>query len=278
VDIGKFLSLKDFFNYYISGAIWIADFLITLLLLPIKPDLDIFSVFLTTNNTIVQTILTIAITGLLPYSMGFVMSEVGDLATEYIHQIFGNPVEWVVDYSINSCKAQCDRSNDNSCKVQCNRSKQILGVRRRRIPEKTIELVASYANELLGIDQKDFKEKPDRYLFQLRAYVVNKAGGASDLATRTLDLANFAESILIPLPLLLALCTFYVLRSFISETGIAFVNIPAIIFATAILSLAGLLVIRRYLSLKENWVKHIYRGFVVIASFDLYERKKNTAK
>lgn len=221
------------------------------MLLSVPPRLDELLKTLTTSNTIVQTVLTTVITVLLPYSIGFVLSEVGNIITYTIHLIFGDPTEWLTDYSCEDFKG-------------------------RRIPQRIVNRAAYYAHQLFDINEEKFKETPRYYLFLIRAYVVNKTGGASDLSTRALDLANFAESIVIPLPLLFSLASFYVLpylsQALFGASSLEFsyrLRVSILIFFVVFV-----LAVKRYLSLKENWVKHTYRGFVALAASDMYERGK----
>ena len=111
------------------------------------------------------------------------------------------------------------------------------------------EAIQSKVKEIYKIQNKNF----DEIFFTIRAYVEEHSKGANSLAIRALDLTNFAESIVIPLPLLFIFPGVFLLSLKSIIWGVLFIAIGISVF---------FLVLDRYLKLRSYWVKHVYRAFL----------------
>ncbi len=258
MEIGKFLSLKDFFNYYVAGSIWLIDLFLIVISLPNKSNILALFGAIPLNNTIAQTIILGILTLVFPYTVGFVLSDIGGFITGVLYKWFGNPYKWVADHK--------DKRFD-----------------KRHLSLPVIKKIASLSNNIFGFDVDKFIEKPELYFFQIRAYITNKDAPASNLAARSIDLANFAESLLIPFPLTASLTIYHLIPSIISSITGQQINEGFLLTIKIIASIAAfifsfLLIVNRHLRLKEYWVKHVYRAFVVLATSDIQEKTKKIEK
>jgi hypothetical protein len=216
-------SIKDFFNYYFAGFLWILDFLVISLLLSTIMGWGInfsgITIFLDSLNVTITTIGFI----LLPYLTGFILNPISTIAMEKIRNRFNEAIHWVTDPKHKWAGQGLKEWERNAIQVKM--------------------------QELFNVRDK----KPDELFFTIRAYIEEHSQGASSLATRALDLTNLAESIVIPLPsFFLIIGTYYlVLKSF--WAAFWFIIAAILIFA---------LVLDRYLKLRSYWVKHVYRAFL----------------
>jgi hypothetical protein len=229
MEVARSLSIKDFFNYYFAGVIWLLDLAILLLTLS---DLPAFTTSLQTVrsttdliNPIILAILAVS----LPYIVGFTLNPMGSLLSLALRRIFGDAKDWITDYGSHKHKG-------------------------KRLRQSLIKAIVQHAQEAFG-EESILEKNLNNWFFDIRAYVTNVGGSASDLATRALDLANLAESLLLPVPL------------FFVVLGTKLVGqapwMAVLIWIAALVSIG--LLIERYLKLREYWAKHIYRAFLVIS-------------
>ena len=111
-------------------------------------------------------------------------------------------------------------------------------------------LAENYRSKINKKIQKVFG-KPIKHnpFYYVRAYVEEKGSDSTKiLANRALDLANMAEGLIIP----------------VSIFGFLITKIINIWLGIGITAIIVLLVLYRYIQLREYWVKHIYRAFLVI--------------
>jgi len=168
-----------------------------------------------------------------PYVIGFAMTPVSTIFTWLLRLVFGDPKKWVVDYQSNS--------------------KWFLWLHKgRRLSKTNIRLVTQRLKLIYGNEKEISDEKISKWFFQIRAIVLNRKGEAGVLASRAQDLANFTESILLPVPL-----TLWILFS-----KYIYIN-P--VFAWTCLGIGLLFFVLlscRYLHLRTYWIKHTYRAFL----------------
>jgi hypothetical protein len=222
MDIGRFFSRKDFFNYYVAGVIWLIDFAILITIFSSQLDLR---ASLSSVSGLPEAIVVGALAIVVPYAVGFALNPLGDLLTDVLHMMFGDPTKWVTDYSQNRYKGH-------------------------RIPKPLGERI----NQLASQTFNGKLENEGLWFYYLRTFVEQEGGAASELAMRALDLANLTESLLLPMPLLVAL-------SVVKMIGNLNIALP---LSNAIFVLIFTLLAIRYMKLREYWVKHIYRAFLVL--------------
>ena len=235
MELGKSLSVKDFFNYYFAGVIWLL--VLAALILPIS-DQQSVTTALQTFKTATDSV-GILVTGILaviiPYVSGFIMNPLGSFMSRLVRRLFGDPVNWITDYSTNKHKGE-------------------------RLPKSLIKAIVEQAPQGYSITEKNIH----RRFFQIRADVVNKGGVLSELASRAQDLATFTESLLIPVPLLSGLLVARLAEPF---------DLASLALAIAIAIATLYLLVLRYLKMRHYWVKHIYRAFLVLKADEIGKKQ-----
>ncbi|MEP0805679.1 MAG: hypothetical protein HRF47_09330 [Chloroflexota bacterium] len=217
-------SIRDFFNYYLAGVLWFADivgiFMLCSKLGTPKVTLANINTSLNEANTILATFGVVVV----PYLLGFILNPLGTKLMEKIRNKDNEAIRWVTDPNHRFA------------------SQGLKEWEKEKIREKF--------QKIYNIQDRSFEEM----FFTIRTYVEEHGKGANFLASRALDLANFAESLAIPVPLLFVIL------------GIWFA-VSSFLWLLASLVLAKIvfwLLLRRYLDLRSYWVKHVYRAFITI--------------
>jgi hypothetical protein len=214
-------SARDYFNYYFSGIAWLACAFVFYIVEKTTFDLD--AVIEIVEKTPIS--LWLVLLAIIPFMAGFVLSPLGYIVTTFLKKIFGDPVDWAL-----VLKKEKYSESERTFR------KRISEPSRSRILEKVSSLQNGEANY-----------SP---FFLVRNYVVENAGkNTFTLVNRPLDLANLAESLIIPIPLL----SFLVGKAFSSQV----LSIALAILFFVILSY-------RYFKLRGYWVKHNYRAFLIL--------------
>ena len=250
-----FLSLRDYFNYYISGLLWCLSFIffwstffnwIDL----ISPEIHLSDPV----GAIVAGVLIIIV----PYVVGFIMLPLGERARvfwqggrgEEDRTWFPDPKQHILKYK--------KKPDDVMFKG-------------RRIPfVETTQLINSVKDKL-GYKYPSLKSF-HLYFYPVRAYVLEYGGKSATLIDRARDLANFTESLLLPAPLsVLGFGLFVFSRITIQYWGSLFgvfiiIKSAVLLLPLSLGSAMGLhyLLVKRYFQLEEYWVKHVYRAFLAI--------------
>lgn len=231
MNASNFLSVKDFFNYYVAGLLWIVE--VAIISMPLgsyQKSLDWLGKFQGVTDKM-GAVLTGILFIVIPYLVGFVFTPVSMAATKVLRSRFGDPKDWVVDYSVNGERHKGRRLAQTKIRLIVQRMKKVFG------DEKTIN-----------------KDNLANWFFTLRDYVINSKGEAASFAIRAQDLFNFTESILLPLPLLLFTSG---IKMICSPNRIGWLLLAFGIFFLCMLSY-------RYLRLRFYWVKHVYNTFLVV--------------
>ena len=161
----------------------------------------------------------------IPYILGFVLSPVGNFITILLRKLVGDPVNWVLV-------------------LQGNMYSMTKKPLQRRISEP---LRTKILQKLFVLQGGYTKTSP---FFYVRNYVEIKANdNTRNFVNRPLDIANLTESILLPIPVL----GFLIGGIFLSPT-----------FSFLLGAVLFLLLCYRYIQLRENWVKHNYRTFMIL--------------
>ncbi|TAK11977.1 MAG: hypothetical protein EPO32_10260 [Anaerolineae bacterium] len=218
--------LKDYFNYYFPGIIWLLC--LFAVILPIE-NLQALGEFLQSWNIVfvqVSGVIWLLFLALIPYLVGFVMNPLGEMLTEFLRKRGNDAVKWSTEPSepLNKLGLSVDE----------------------------VEIIQKQATKIFGM-----KKLPSSENFNhIRAFVANHGGGGYDLSVRTLDLVNFAEAMLPPVPILfLILGTRLLQTSGIAGSGLLLLAV----YITWALR-------RRYLYLRGYWVMHVHRAFIAIAA------------
>lgn len=173
----------------------------------------------------IPTAILIILSLVIPFMIGFVLSPVGNLITKSVRGLLGDPTDWVLVLK--------DQSFEKSKRPF---RKRIAEPSRTKILDKVLVLQGGAT-----------KHSP---FYFVRTYVEMKANDNTlKLSNRALDLANLTESIIIPTTLI----GFFVSKFIYSQA-------ISIIFAI----LLFLLLCYRYYQLREYWVKHNYRTFLIL--------------
>jgi hypothetical protein len=245
MNLGSFFSLKDIFNYFIAGFIWVLDFILLLLVslrnanrnLPLLSPKEIFEPL--------DPILTGILLFLVPYIVGFLLSPSGEWVKKLWQGAnrsrYPDPMRWVIDHS----------------------EKKLKG---KRIPKDE----ATRIRDLMAATfPGQYKRDIHLWFFPVRAFVLEKGGRAAELSVRVRDLMNFTESLLLPLPLFIFLMAVYVISvQPIQETFNLGVCLICLVATLASSFIVHLYLVKRYFKLEIYWVKHVYRAFLAIHSGD----------
>jgi hypothetical protein len=216
MDFSRFLSIKDFFNYYIAGMIWSADLL---LLINMK------NIFLNPNWTILesiqwnQTIFEIIIVVVIPYTIGFALQPLSAWMTKKIRdEIIGDPIKCITNVE-NHC-------NDNYCNGRYYKGKHLTKPAIDRIFKIAPDIFGysikgknKYADEQLREDKDRYKEE-HLWFYQIRAYVLDNGGPSVNLAERAQSLANFTESLMLPFPILCSIVTWIMINRWYNHASV----------------------------------------------------------
>lgn len=274
-DFGSLFSVKDFFNYYIAGWLWLACVILILLLFNVFGiNLDPVG-FLGTQADALGPVISAVFVVIFPYVVGFVTSPWCYEVAQNYRKTHGDAIKWVTGTtSGNSIE---DKPAPKSSKEKGDVYKG------HRLSSPAIEQVSNLTRATFpGLKRKTGND-PSLHFFYIRAYVMDKGGAAAEYARRTEDLMNFTESLLIPAPLFFALITLNLIQMFAKAVLPSTISLWLIISAIISALLMALLVYRkvfktvaeRHLGFREYWVKHVYRAFLVQ---DARTRAELTAK
>lgn len=228
-----FMTIKDFFNYYLAGFLWL--FNIGLIYLPINDSSKLINELEQLQK--VTDKLSPLVMGLslliFPYVVGFILTPVSTLITRLLRFTFGDPKKWVVDYQSKS-------------------GWQLSIHKGKRLSRTNIRLITQRLRKIFGEEKEINETKIANWFFQVRAIVINEKSEAGALAIRAQDLANFTESILLPVPMMLWI---------LFAKYVTVYPVFGRIYFGAGLLFFGMLSYR-YLHLRTYWVKHTYRAFL----------------
>lgn len=231
MNASNFLSVKDFFNYYVAGLLWIVE--VAIISMPLgsyQKSLDWLGKFQGVTDKM-GAVLTGILLIVIPYLVGFVFTPVSMAVTKLLRALFGDPKEWMVDYS--------------------EKGKRYEG---KRLAQTKIRLIVQRMKKVFGDEKTINKDNLANWFFTLRDYVINSKGEAASFAIRAQDLFNFTESILLPLPLILLTVG---IKMLCTQNWVGW-----LLMALGILFLCTLSY--RYKQLRFYWVKHVYNTFLVV--------------
>ena len=226
MNIGTYFSVKDFLNYYIAGLIWC----VTIFILALPSDKTELQNILTDLSNIANAayfVLASALVILIPYLIGFVLTPLSDKVGELVRKGKPDPVKWTVE----------------------DPEKYKSGLKAGEIA-----LIKRYIRKYFH----DKDAAPDTWFFQIRALVARDNSGATLLANRAMDLTNFSESLILPLPLL-----FFTIGVRLMISGGCIWGIIAFSLAIGVYFLLS----KRYIDLRSYWVKHVYRAFIAMCTY-----------
>jgi hypothetical protein len=241
MDLGKFFSLKDFFNYYVAGVVWTIDFAIMATWLG-KPSS--LGTALSSLQGLPEFIVVGIMAIVLPYVIGFALSPLCYFATKMWRKWQVDPIKWVLYYP--ELIKGADKSVDKRFEK---RSKG------KRLPKVIANKALTLSTQIFGFQLITKNAVEGLWFYQIQAYTFSKGGPQIDLALRARDLSNLTESLLIPAPLFFALLA----AQFVPSPDWVLLVLGSAIFAGMFVLLAN-----RYDALREYWVKHVYRAFVTL--------------
>ena len=258
MDLSRFLTPKDFFNYYIAGIIWIADILCIICIT--NPFLlnNFWDLYRSIESiTSLKIIYELIILIIFPYTIGFSLGPLSSRVTKELRNKFdGDPIKWIIT-----------GKNDDKYKNR-HMGKRLPKAQKDRI-EKVIAKTLGYALD-------------ERYWFYaIRAYVLDNGGKYVVLAERAQYLANLAESLFLPFPIFCAIVTWIITCGWYYFDVIHFFQITNnhifMIYTLYPISVSMILVLSvwigvswilfdRYLELRRDWAMHIYREFLILTA------------
>jgi hypothetical protein len=229
MDLVKSLTVKDFLNYHFAGVIWLLDiFLISLALSNRGMSHALQSIQATTDSLGALVLAVLAV--VVPYVTGFTLSLLGSYFTTKLKKQFGDAVKGVTN------------SDDPHFEG-------------RHLSKTKVRRVLEVVNDVFALGQKKVEANDlHSWFFLIRAYVMNAGGDMAAAADRAKDLANLAESLLVPIPAGIILVGIILLQ-FSPIYTIVLLGIAMLTFGA---------LARRYMSLREYWVKNIYHAFLVV--------------
>ncbi len=224
----SFLSVRDYFSYYIAGVAWLVLFASAFVH---EDQLRLFRALEDGFGTPLMTVLAV----LVPYVLGFSLSGLGLGATRLLLKVVGDPQWLVVDPK--------DSKHQGATHW----------LSYKAIGAETIGLVAK--NLKLGT-QTGHKASVTHRFNLIKTYVGNSGLPSAAQAFRNRTLANLAESLLIPVP-----ASFLILavRLPFAKSLHPDWYLEAFLWYAAIGS--GLLLCRQYLYSREYEAKHLYWTF-----------------
>ncbi len=228
-----FITIKDFFNYYVSGFLWFLNFV--LIYLPINDRSKLINELeqLQKITDKISPVIMGLILLIFPYVIGFILTPLNTIVTKLLRRIFGDPKNWVVDYQTKS-----------GWRIRLHKGK--------RLSKTNICLIIKRLKKIYGEEKEINETNFANWFFQVRAIVINQKGEAGALAIRAQDLVNFTESILLSVPLMLWILF---LKYIVIKPEFAWICLGIGLLFFVILSY-------RYLRLRTYWIKHTYRAFL----------------
>lgn len=241
MKIDGFFSLKDYFNYYISGFVWIIDIVITSALISHK-NFDELTILLGKLFDSFGSIGTGILFLLTPYIVGFLLYPISQSLRRSIQgedrKWFPSPRKWVLL-----------RSED--FEIYKNEKKRIPLLYKKRLPRNETKVLLELARKRFSISYKTNQN----LLFQpMYIYLLENGNEAAKHAVRMRDLMSLTESLLTPVPLLLGLITVSIIQNYWKYTGIIIAGVTF------------WLLLSRYYRLELDWTKRVYRGFLTVVS------------
>jgi len=224
MDFWKSFSQSDLFNYYLAGTVWGLD--IILIVTISASESIITKPFLTQNiNAPGVAVIGILIV-VLPYLLGFIMTPIGNWITK-------------------KCRPEYQKL---ALELGTGKSKS------KPLPKTMVNAIEKKAEILFGpLHDKSL------YFYWIRAYVWQIGGPAVDLAMRAQALSNLTESLLISVPMTGLLFTLWLFINYFG-CSIWYAAMTGLLLVIILYKLLW----NRYLTLREYFVKHVYRAFLVI--------------
>lgn len=260
MDFSRFLTPKDFFNYYIAGTIWIAD-LICIIYVTNPVFLNNFwDLYQNTESiTLIQTIYNAIILIVIPYVVGFSLGSLSAFITKKLRNAYdGDTTKWVI-------------FDEDDCDCHKERHKG------KKLPKAQIDQIEKVIKKTLG-----YTLKKKYWFYSIRAYVIDNDGEYVSLAARAQHLLNLAESLMLPFPILCSIVTWIIIAGW-SNHGHYYYMLPHrplffLIITWRIIGwycISGLvwfsmswMLFDKYLKMRREWAMHIYRAFLVITAKD----------
>ncbi len=177
-----FLSLKDYFNYYISGLVWCIVFFEVGLLITGNQLIGVLNILLALDAKVGSLIPISALVIFIPYVIGFSL------------------------FPFNTLMRSAWEGEDRKCfpdpKLYVLKKGGVEFLRGRRISAKEAEQIVNQAKIIFSIH---YEKDIHLYFYPIRAYVLEHGGAGAKLAERAQSLANLTESLLLPVPLVILL-------------------------------------------------------------------------
>jgi hypothetical protein len=234
MKLESFFSLKDYFNYYISGLVWCISFLFLA-----KDTLLRLKDFLTTTSIEAGGVVILGVILLfIPYVVGFTLMPLSN---------------WFVKFWQGKNRSRRPEPRKYVLMIGDMTNRESKRFEGWRISGKETKQIIETAKQIFGFEyNRDFH----LYFYPIRAYVLEHGGATAQQAERGRDLQTFAQSLLLPVPL--AVITFSIFRYWENWLPLVSGAILAIILHRILVS--------RYFEMEFYWVKHVYRSFLVITS------------
>jgi len=244
MKVDSFLSLKDYFNYYLSGFIWLMNILIIVGLISYC---GCFRLVFDDLGKVFESLGIIAtgiIALLVPYITGFVLYPIGQFVRKKLQgkdrKWWPSPRKWLLI-----------RSEDLD--EYKNQPKHKPFLKGSRFSKKEAQLLLDLAENRFNLS---YKKTPNLLFFPVRTYLLEYGNESAKFAMRMRDLMSLTESLIVVVPLFVILIAFPLFEGWWKFVGV--------IIAIYI----QYLLISRYHRLEIDWVKRVYRGFLVLESKD----------
>jgi hypothetical protein len=248
----QFLSLRDYFNYYVAGVVWCADFIFAASFVLPRLNIEKWALRLGSSGTFVDELVGGMLIIIVPYVIGFTLLPAGECVRKWWQ---GKDRKW--------------RPDPREGLLNQNRDPNINGKNKdsyfdgKRLEKKETARILCLSEKFFGYT---IEKQRHLYFYPIRAYIEENGGAAAGLATRARDLTNFMESLLLPVPLLIFTMGIHITVVSMSN----YRALPFLSFSISVVIFFGILaywihrmLVDRYFQLEMYWVKHVYRAFLI---------------
>jgi hypothetical protein len=253
MKVDGFFTLQDYFNYYMSGFVWIVDVLLILSFIKNEESTGILEI-LGNSFDVLGGVASSIVLILVPYITGYLFYY---LSQELRRSLVGkerknypSPRDGVLLYP--SENAFFDK---------------------RRIPKKEADKIIALAKKRFDVEHDE--KKPGYYFNPIRSYLLEIGGESAKRTMRTRDLMSLLEGFLIPVPLFFGLLTGLIIYNFHITIFANFAwlskfagYIIGLKMGSIVTAVTFWLMLERYYKQELEWVKRVYRGFLVIESIN----------
>jgi hypothetical protein len=257
MNLDRFFSTKDFFNYYAAGLTWSLTLTLAVSLLAggpltLAPALAFPEL---TDASRAFIVIVLVIVG--PYVLGFLLtSPCYEVTSQLRRSGCGDPISWVVGLPCAKPIGFFGRIRGGLAQAAVGSLTQIA------LPSASLTQLEKRINDDFGLQLRSSDSDASSAFQQVRVYLSARPSELSQMADRAGDLSRLAESLIIPLPLLGFSYTFLVLHEIIPLRPVVMQWTGAFLLALGVGFVIGGRLGKRYLELRQYWALHTFRAYL----------------